>query len=794
MRDSIGDTLHRVHRFLSEKQQDDVTSFNALYTAYRSWFTDVGIERSAHVLDRVTRLLVADMAHFKVSGLRKEYPRPLLIRRANVYHLQRLRHNASPRHKTELDVTLLQDLVQSSVAPYTEVRRTAQTAIESSLKVIIGARPTVIPPLLEHLSNAVKGNDYPRIKGAMYSLLFGSLTKSVGRDWRFTPSLIKSYVSVMDVDKPSIQNLATGSTLQIMDMTRLTSRMVILDQNVIEEISPGKESDNRVAQSMIGTRKNVIRTRQDFVRQTRIALSDELGEVARNSHWKKESRTATLVIGLSLRFDDIASPKMIDLVVNRAIDTHPSLRAIYNGALIGLFAYIDMRAVANHDYESLLLEKRYVPGLVKKIPDRQDPEYTQKFLSEFTQADASVYVDQDYPGWLVWGHSMPAFQASGSSVLKYDELESNVRSHIGGMLDKAWFSTYFGFMTQEPRDQSADRFRMTNMIALSSTMNLVYAGVTKATLDDIKELVQTTYGGGNDKHQHRATAEILCAMLHAAVPLDPDRKSEIWSYVFPIIRDIFEDGITPENSAYWQTFLDFILQNKDPRRAWPLVEWLASFRLDMSSNAAFKESSKITLLEHCILDMGWHFQLDKPILTDFLSHLDHPYKGVRAVIGHTLACIYRTHYHESYKDVDTMIETEKAVSSIGSKPYQPSEEFSATIRSVFEKLEDWRKQRTPGQQTASSYTSGSKTVLSWLENTLSSFECTQLISFFPDIFLEPLLHMMDIKEDPELQSHAYSVFRHLGNIPYRAGEEEGFVKALIKIGTNQRLGISGFEF
>ena len=52
----------------------------------------------------------------------------------------------------------------------------------------------------------------------------------------------------------------------------------------------------------------------------------------------------------------------------------------------------------------------------------------------------------------------------------------------------------------------------------------------------------------------------------------------------------------------------------------------------MSTNAAFKESSKINLLHQTIIDARWHFQLEKPIVQDFLSHLDHPYKGVREAI------------------------------------------------------------------------------------------------------------------------------------------------------------------
>jgi proteasome activator subunit 4 len=260
----------------------------------------------------------------------------------------------------------------------------------------------------------------------------------------------------------------------------------------------------------------------------------------------------------------------------------------------------------------------------------------------------------------------------------------------------------------------------------------------------------------------------------------------VWEFAFPIIRKVFSDGLTPENSGYWTTFLHMILQGRDPRRAWPLIDWLTSFRLDMASNAAFKESSKIHLLHQTIGDAGWHFQLDKPIVDDFLAHIDHPYKGVREAMGSTLATIYRTRYHESFKDVDTLIETQKASSSIGAPPYLPPVEFAQTIHEIFERIEKWRHERPNGQQAPSSYTSGSKTVLLWLDSALSSYECTQLLDYFPDIFMDAFLHMMDVKEDPELQSLAYHVFRHLPNIPHRAGEDEKLVDALIRIGLTAR--------
>jgi proteasome activator subunit 4 len=104
------------------------------------------------------------------------------------------------------------------------------------------------------------------------------------------------------------------------------------------------------------------------------------------------------------------------------------------------------------------------------------------------------------------------------------------------------------------------------------------------------------------------------------------------------------------------------------------------------------------------------------------------------------------------------------------------------LNGTLERLEKWRQERAPGQQTPTPYTQAGKTILLMLDSMLSSYECTQLNKFFPGSLLEQLLHMMDIKEDPELQGLAYHVFRHMPNVPHRAGEDADFIDALIRIG------------
>lgn len=778
LRDEIGKLLSRTHSFLNKSQQDDVACFTALYSAYRTWITDVGIERSAHPLERLVRLYKADISPFKISGLRKVYPRPLLVKRADAYHLQRVKYNSAYRKKSELDKRLLLDLAQSCTSSYADVRRVAQSAQDSSLKVLIGGRPLVIPVILAALRKALADNDHDRIKGAGYTLLNTGLVRTLMRDWRFAPDFMRLYIQTASVDKTSIQKLGSVALYGLIEFGKPFERKVLFQRPVVDTIAPAQDCS-----AAIRRRHDFIQERRTKVEEKKAALGLELTNKAKASHWKVATRCAIFAMNLSLRFHTIASPEFIDLVANGTNDPHPGLRANYLSAFSSLCSTIDMRAVYNHSYEDYLSENEVEDSKFKVTVPQDDPEYTSKFLAQFEKfGEADYFVDCDYPGWLVWGKKFTASKTDPKPFESYDEVENAVREQIGKILTKDWFKKFFEYLKQEPRDASADRFRMQNVVLLMQVFDLMNYGKTAATFDEIVELTKEIYGDGSDKHQHRATAEILGALLSGSTDDPREFRDRVWGFAAPMMLKIIADDLTPDNLQYWMTCLHLTVDAKDPRRSKELIETLSAFRLDMNSNAAFKESSKVQLLEFIINDAGWHFRHDKPILEDFLAHLDHPYKTVRESIGRVIATIYRTRYHESFPNVTALLDENKAASSIGLRAYQPNEEFSEVIREVFSRLEKWRHERAPGQQTPSSYTSGSKTVLVWLDSMLSSQECIQLVQFFPDPFIDQLLHMMDVKEDPELMKLAYHVYRHLPNIPFRSGEDDAFISALIRIG------------
>ena len=779
LREQLGRLLVKAHAFISTHQEDDVTCSTALCNAYRTWITDVGIERSAHPLERHLRLYKADILAFKIKGLRKAYPRPLLVKRAEAYQLLRMKHNAAARHKSELDKQLLLDLANSCTSLYADVRRTAQSAQDSSLRVLIGGKPVVIPVILESFRKALAENDHDRIKGGIYTLFYTSLLRTICKDWRFAPRALMLYIETASIDKTSIQTLGSAVLYALLEFGKANERLVILDAVDVDSIRPAEEPTEEIA-----SRNKAIVEKRKRVEALKAKLGLRLTSTANGAHWKVASRCAVFTLNLCVRFETLAPPEFVDLVAKGTIDPHPTLRSYYLNAFTSLLGSIDTRAVYGHDYRNYLMEKEIGEKNRLEVPvDKGDAAFTRRFLAAFEEPQTTEYlVDSDHPGWLVWGSKFTAYRAQPIPFTAYDDVEKRVRSQVNGIVTKDWLAKCFEYLKQEPRDQTADRFRMTHVYLLMHVFDLTYYSSTTLTLEEIKELTENVYGDGNDRHQHRATAEILGALLGGSSDDPTEMRNKVWDWAAPMLVRILSDELTPENTQYWLPCVHLILDSRDPRRSHEIIDKLCSFRLDMTSNAAFKDSCKVQLMEFVLADAGWHFRKDAPILQDLMAHLDHPYKAVREAMGKVIAVIYRTRYYESFESVPKLIKANKDASSIGIRAYQPSEELTAAIRDVFARLETWRHEREPGQQTQSSYTSGSKTVLTWLDSMLSSNECTMLVPFFATPFMEQLLHMMDVKEDPELMRLAYLVYRHLPNVPFREGEDADFIDGLIRIG------------
>jgi len=191
--------------------------------------------------------------------------------------------------------------------------------------------------------------------------------------------------------------------------------------------------------------------------------------------------------------------------------------------------------------------------------DRGDKEWTKAFLKGFTSPETSYYVDLDHPGWLVWAKKMTVHKADPSTTIEWDEIEVTKRSQIGALINRAWYHALCQHLLQEPKEGGADRFRMASPMLLQFVFELMQEGTTVLTLQDVIDETNIMFGDGSDKHQHRATAEVFGSLIMSSRDLTAEKQQEIWNYTFPIISEVFEEGLNPENLSYWSSFLHLVL-------------------------------------------------------------------------------------------------------------------------------------------------------------------------------------------------------------------------------------------
>ncbi|KAF4465620.1 proteasome activator subunit 4 [Fusarium albosuccineum] len=506
------------------------------------------------------------IAAFKIKGLRKVYPRPLLIKRAEAYQLLRRKHNASSRRKSELDKRLLLDLAESSLSLYADERRVA--------------KPLVIPIILKKFRQAIATNDYDRIKGGIYTLFFTSLTRTLVKDWRFAPEAMRLYIKTAGIDKPSRQNLGILALKDITNLGKPFERIVIVDNALMNTIKPAGD-----VSAAIETRHQFILQRRNRVETSKSSLRLELTQRARGAHWEVATRCAIFAKNLCLQFHSLAPAKFVDFAANRTNDAYLDLRDRYLNAFTSVFAAVKIRAVYGHKYHNYLLKKEVGDrNKIQVAGKKGDTNFTHNFLESFKQPKDAPYMPLRFD--------------------LYDEVESALRNQLGRISNREWLSQYFDYLKQEPRDTSIGRFRVNYVYLLMYVFGLMHHGKTEVTLEDVRELTKEVLG---DKHQHRATSEILGDLLAGSSDGPPEIRNRVWEHAAPLMLNILADDLTPDNLQYWLPCLHLILIHKDPRRSPEITNALGSFRLDMTSNAAFKESSKMQLLELIIAHSCWHF-------------------------------------------------------------------------------------------------------------------------------------------------------------------------------------------
>ncbi|ORY77382.1 hypothetical protein BCR37DRAFT_351020 [Protomyces lactucae-debilis] len=769
-RNEIGELLHEAHNYLTAHHADDILCFDVLLLVIKTWIGNVGYQRADGSQSKLSSIYVEDIANFKVPGRRKQYPRAYLLRRALLYHVSRTKHSTMTIERTALHDKLLQDLKTTAVGAYTEIRIIAQSALNLALRAIADIKARTIPFFLE----ALKSGEEDRVKGALYVLSGRVLKSYIGRDYRFFPDFLKQLVLLNNAEKPSMILPVKQAFLECALKSRPPPAVCVYEKQELQIIKP---EDDAPVETLTQRR----RAAESFREAEQLKLRDNLIELTETKDWRIACAAAS-ALGAGISASSLApTPYLARSIIKLSVSDHPSLRAIAMSHFSQLLAVCWLRVLTKGDLRDATLEKLTIPGRIV-LTSRKDGSFGKQILESLKDPNPEYFVDNERAGWLAWPETLEAFERDSAGVPdELDPLTTELFAAMGPLLDREWVGKIIDFWKEEPKEGNG-KFRATlqHIVRLFFVCSRRMPGAV--TLDELKPEIESLCAKGALHYHSRVGAELLSGLIGSLRYETGAVHDDTWEWAGSIIKEVLTSRLTPDNVAYWQQACSIIFLHRDPRRFFPLLEMISNLPLDMESYSAFAESAKISVLRKTVAAVGWHYQSGDKAIEKFIAHVDHPYKRVRDEIGKALNNLFAMQYFESHASVEAFLESNlQSGSSLGVVPYQPNAKLTAVMQDMFKKLHAWRLERPVGQEAPSQYTMASKTIATWVYNSVDMTEAYLLLPFVPDLILPEILHMMDVKEDHDLLVIAVGVFKQLGNIVYPTSQVRSMVDALVRI-------------
>ncbi|CAN6654883.1 proteasome activator Blm10p [Trichomonascus vanleenenianus] len=821
LRTNVGKALHEIHNLVYKSHESDISSYKALMFAFKVWFSDVGLERSSRIVESTTQLYLFETKPYRVPGLRKDYPRPILAKRAQVYHCERLQHASGPRKMTDLESLLLSDVARSAMSIYPDIRRNAYSALDSALRVLIRSRRVILPWVIKETASAIEASEYKRAESGFRTLHMRSLSATLRRDHRNIVALVKTLHAAMLADYESLNMVAAVLYQVIALAVRLPLNVVEISDSVLDLIRPA-EVTSEMKQRIDKARQTKQTRRQEAIDQLKELTNTLLATDPHTMHWKLEAGITGLLINISASPQFDVDPRVFVRLIRLAHAPQTEIRSLAISGLSKLGSTVYNRAQFDYNYLRFSLpydEEHDLPKDQFEL-DCTTPGFTELFLKEISNDKTPEYfVASVRAGWLVWPQRLPVERVVESPTpIKFGSSDETAFAALGGNVTKEWFTRYLSLHQEEMRVEEGEEetFDPSNFVFLRYLLRLIDLGFCAISVEEFLEVIETSFNP-QDKNSHRSTAEACTAIAKSMGTTPEPLKSKKRDMLTRLFRRVVTEQLAHDNIEYWQSFVMWPASTaEDYRRYRNVTLVLAETRVEGGSadsadsteepkangkrrypRTVFEQSSRMSLLRKEVGAVGWYYRdAGEDMLTNLWQHIDHPLQGVRDEIAKTLAVIYKTRFIEAYPSIEKFVESNKAsVSTLGDATYALSPELASYVKDAFTRLEQWRLKRDAEEPESNEdapkkkkqtdqYVHAAQTLGVWLERVLKTSYSTALVPLLPTVIIPALAHFLNVREEQEVMMFGVTAFRLLGNVAYPLEGIQSMIDTIVATALN----------
>ncbi|KAJ6519492.1 hypothetical protein C8R45DRAFT_852433 [Mycena sanguinolenta] len=722
----------------------------------------------------------------RVWSQQKDNSRLVLIKRAQVFHCNRLYMHGLYRQRSALDDRLLDELIELSLSPYTRIRKQAQGIFLNVSGYYLRSTRYVLPTLLGALS---KGNDPDRMKGALFVLGNKGITGYALGDLVYQEQLYLSLLECQHEEKPSVQKLAGSVASDVAAYLREesahteayslgTGRLEDAMASLETEFSPSVIDQKLLDEAATKAPLRVSRRNEGY---TSMVTSILEVAVRPKTHWRYV-QIATRFLSALLRRDVAAPPGVSQFFLEHSISPQPTIRTSAQLAIVRLTLHVKMRTYSKSSQDLWLDEWRHP---LEKDVHITDPAAFLKSFENPVDATEGAYVDKINTGFLLWASTVKGYAAVGdTSVVSWEEASRPSLQAISElMLKDGYFEKLAALWGQESVKRGGSVELRGDNVAYIKTLAKMFEG---HILDDILKVIDPLLSD-SDKFKQRAGAEFLAGLWRGSKHWPKPLWDKLWTWSIARMSSVFPQ-IKPDTFPFWQSAVSIPLQDRDPRRSQPLIDWILALPLDFTGDSAFDMSKSLSMFGIVADNLGLRFQprADKSINLLF-DNANNGYNEIRSYTSAYLHIIIRDQWTPTFPSMAALLEAcESSADPLGVR----NAKYSGRVNEILSQLPKLKEERLPPPRVSQSeYDKIGLTLLQWIWIAAYSSHASLIFPYAVPMMPE-ILRMSELNDSSDLQVYSSAVLYVLSAVTlpdvYVQDILENFVQA-IKSSTSWRI-------
>lgn len=775
----FGELLHlSAERAHDSGAEDQIDCVRLMLRSIRSYMTSYGYNADDHKAYGRSALFYQNMT--ATHPRQKTFPRMLWVRRAAHYHSSRGRLNSFYRRRSALDDMLINDVIELTMSNYVAIRKTAQSTFDA-LTLYNQLGVFTLRKLLAAIQTSTNDD---QVKGALY--VVGS--KFMGTTLRhpaFTEEYFMTLLEAQHRNKPSIQKLLRGIINDVQarypELSTIVHRVKVsgLEQALI---LLGK-NDGSVDLITAPSQQRLYF--DELYKKLTGSIVDKLLDYAQQpkTHWNFEI-FALRLLKTFIRKDQPLRADVATYLTRQMINENPTIRRASQVAITKMLYYAKLQTLCKSDEELVLgscKPENHPLKRVEPIPEvtaEWKAERLASYRSDEPITSSTKFHDKEAQGWLVWSKKDTYYLAPPESGTVFDWVNKPVLEAIRNELSPEHWKQMFKHYAQE---KERDHLSRETTVLIRSIFQVF--GLQQ--LDLVKEYL-VEFIGERDRHKHRAAAEVVAGMFRGSKHWNREDAKVMWSWLDTLLPKILAE-CTPDSQVAWQDSVDYILQQRDPRRALSLVNIVvkkANDTLTTEDESPWEQVQAQTFLRGVILSLNMKmYPWMNELHSLFSSNFETVFNEVRELIACNMTDLELLRVAPSFGSVDQLLEAmyqQTHIDKTHGSLFAPDalvQEYSDRLSKLDKLLTELKKERIPKSQGTSRYDLLALTTLCWIAETLGDHRRTAMTTCVID-FIPTIFQCCNLQDNADLSGRARSVL--IATVSTIAHYDIELVKKLIR--------------